>query len=141
VLLPDASVLLYAHREDTSLHSTCLKWLEHLINGAEAFGLSELVLGNFLRIATHPEIFKTPTPLADAMAFVEQLRDRPNHVLIAPGRRHWSIFQSLCQSANAKGSLVLDAYLAAMAVESGCEWVTTDRDFSRFPGLRWRHPA
>jgi hypothetical protein len=61
-------------------------------------------------------------------------------VLISPGERHWSIFTDLCQQANARAALVADAYLAAMAIESGCEWVTTDRDFSRFPGLRWRHP-
>ena len=76
----------------------------------------------------------------DALAFAEQLRSRPNRIPVAPGLRHWEIFCSLCAEAGVKGNLVPDAYLAAMAIESGCEWITTDRDFSRFKGLRWRHP-
>ena len=63
-----------------------------------------------------------------------------NAVTLAPGERHWDIFQRLCREANAKGNLIPDAYLAALAIESGAEWITTDRDYARFPGLRWRHP-
>jgi len=59
---------------------------------------------------------------------------------LAPGKRHWAIFTRLCRDVEAKGNLVPDAYLAALAIESGCEWVTTDRDFARSSGLRWRHP-
>jgi toxin-antitoxin system PIN domain toxin len=140
MLLPDVNVLVYAHRQDTALHVGCLRWLESVINGDESYGLSELVLSGFLRITTHPKIFSKPTPLLEAIAFTEQLRERPNCVPIAPQGRHWKIFQSLCADADAKGNLVPDAYLAAMAIESGCEWVTTDRDFTRFKGLRWRHP-
>ena len=61
-------------------------------------------------------------------------------MLVGPGERHWDIFARLCRDASAKGNLVADAYLAAMAIESGNEWITTDRDYARFPGLRWRHP-
>ena len=74
------------------------------------------------------------------MAFCEFLRDQPNAVLINPGERHWEIFAGFCAQARAHGDLVADAFLAALAVESGCERITTDRDYSRFPGLRWRHP-
>lgn len=59
---------------------------------------------------------------------------------MSPGERHWEIFTRLCRSARARGNLVPDAYLAALAIESGTEWITTDRDYARFPGLRWRHP-
>jgi len=79
-------------------------------------------------------------PLDAALRFVEGLRAQPNAAVIAPGRRHWTIFSRLCREVAAKGNLVPDAYLAALAIESGSEWITTDRDFSRFPGLRWRHP-
>ena len=68
------------------------------------------------------------------------LREQPNRVPVDPGPRHWTIFERLCQESRAKGNLVADAYLAALAIESGCEWVTTDRDYSRFPGLRWQSP-
>ena len=140
MVLPDVNVLVYAHREDSSHHVACRDWLEELVNGDASYGLSELVLSSVMRVVTHPKVFNQPSPLADAIAFVEQLRDRPNCVPVTPGHRHWDIFRSLCIDADAKGNLVPDAYLAAMAIESGCEWITTDRDFSRFKGLRWRHP-
>lgn len=140
MVLPDVNVLVYAHREDSPHHAGCRKWVEAVVNGSESYGLSELVLSGFVRVVTHPKVFTQPSPLADALEFTEQLRGRPNCVPVAPGRRHWEIFRQLCAEAGAKGNLVPDAYLAAMAIEAGCEWVTTDRDFSRFKGLRWRHP-
>jgi hypothetical protein len=75
-----------------------------------------------------------------ALAFSQALRERPNCLIVASGSRHWEIFMSLCRSTDVKGNLVADAYFAALAIESGSEWITTDRDYSRFPGLRWRHP-
>jgi toxin-antitoxin system PIN domain toxin len=140
VVLPDVNILVYAHREDVPHHAECLKWLEGVINGDQAYGLSELVLSGFLRVATHPKVFGRPSTIADAMAFSDQLRNRPNCVPVVPGPRHWDIFRKLCTDAGAKGNLVPDAYLAALAIESGCEWITTDGDFSRFKGLGWRHP-
>jgi uncharacterized protein len=141
VVLADVNVLVYAHREDAPHHAACRAWLEGVVNGDESFGLSELVLSGFMRVVTHPKVFMRPSSLAEALEFTEQLRGRPNCVPVVPGRRHWDIFRALCAAAGAKGNLVPDAYLAAMAIESGCEWVTTDRDFSRFKGLRWRHPV
>lgn len=89
---------------------------------------------------THPRIFAPPTPIPTALAFADGLRNHPNAVVIAPGERHWSIFRRLCAQASARGNLVPDAYLAALAIESGSEWITDDGDFARFPGLRWRRP-
>jgi uncharacterized protein len=103
-------------------------------------GVSDLVLSCFLRVVTHPSVFDPPTPLRRALDFVEVLRGQSNSVLVAPGPRHWNIFTRLCREAGVKGNLVADAYLAALAIESGSDWVTTDRDYSRFRGLRWRHP-
>lgn len=85
-------------------------------------------------------MFDPPTPLDEALAFVETLRSLPNCVSVSPGPRHWNIFQRICREADAKGNLVPDAYLAALAIETGSEWITTDRDFSRFPGLKWTTP-
>ena len=134
------NVLVYAHREDVSQHAGCRIWLESVVNGDASYALSELVLSGFMRVVTHPKVFTKPSTLAEARAFCGQLRGRPNCVPVAPGPRHWDIFCALCADAEAKGNLVADAYLAALAIESGCEWITTDRDFSRFKGLRWRHP-
>ena len=142
MVLCDVNVLVYAHREDTAQHGLCRAWLEGVLNRDEAYAVSELILSGFLRVVTHPKIFARPSALKDAMQFVDQVRGQPNCVHVSPGSRHWEIFNRLCIDAGAKGNLIPDAYLAAMAIESGCEWVSTDRDFSRrFKGLRWIAPS
>ncbi len=107
---------------------------------ATPLGLSTLVASGFLRIVTHPGIFARPTPIDAAVDFIEALRARPNCVEVAPGPRHWGIFTGLCRATGATGNRVPDAYLAALAIESGSEWVTADSGFARFEGLRWRRP-
>jgi toxin-antitoxin system PIN domain toxin len=89
---------------------------------------------------TRPKVFKTPSPLADALVFADQARGQPNCVHVSPGARHWDVYTRLCRGSGARGNVVPDAYLAALAIESGCGWVTTDRDYARFKGPRWRHP-
>lgn len=140
MLLPDVNVLVYAHREDAPDHERYRAWLEGVVNDSEPYGLADLVLSGFLRVVTHPRVFSLPSPLEAVLEFAEQLRSTPNCVHIAPGERHWEIFTRLCREAGAKGNLVPDAYLAALAIESGSEWITTDRGFARYRGLRWRHP-
>jgi toxin-antitoxin system PIN domain toxin len=140
MLLPDVNVLVYAHRRDGPEYSLYRPWLEELVSADAAFGMADIVLSGFLRIVTNPRVFARPTPVQLAVNFAEELRAQPNCVTVAPGPRHWSIFSRLCLEAGAKGNLVADAYLAALAIESGSEWITSDRGFSRFPGLRWRHP-
>lgn len=134
------NVLVYAFREAAPDHTRYRDWLRAATESDEPFGISELVLSGFVRVATHPRIFSPPTPIERALAFAAALKAQPNAVVISPGTRHWEIFERMCLAAGAKGNLVADAYLAALAIESGSEWITTDRDFSRFPGLRWRHP-
>ncbi|MBI4492955.1 MAG: type II toxin-antitoxin system VapC family toxin [Chloroflexi bacterium] len=140
MILTDVNVLVYAHRTDAPGHAAYLQWLEELINGDQAYGFSDLVLSGFLRVVTRPRVFDPPSDLASALAFARAIRSQPNAVPIAPGPRHWPIFESLCEATRAKGNLIPDAYLAALAIESGSEWITTDHDYSRFPGLKWRHP-
>ncbi len=140
MILVDVNVLIYAHREESAEHERHAEWLSNAISGPHSFGIAELVLASFVRIVTNPKVFKDPTPTRKAFDFVDALRERPTCVLVAPGARHWQIFRDLCARASVKGALVSDAYLAALAIESGSEWTTTDRDYARFPGLRWRHP-
>ena len=85
-------------------------------------------------------MFTRPTPLSQALAFCETLRSQPNATLLSPGPRHWGILTGLCADAGARGNLIPDAYLAALAIETGSEWLTTDGDYRRFRGLRVRHP-
>lgn len=141
MVLPDVNVLVYAHREDTPHHVACREWLEVVMNGDAAYSISDLVLSGFVRVVTHPKIFKRPSSIGEALAFAEQVRGQPNCVGLATGERHWDIFKRLCLEAGVKGNLVPDAYFAAMAIESGCEWISVDRDFSRFKGLRWSEPV
>ncbi|NLF67140.1 MAG: type II toxin-antitoxin system VapC family toxin, partial [Chloroflexi bacterium] len=115
-------------------------WLENVMNQSAAYAVSDIVLSGFLRVVTHPRVFAPPSNIRDALAFAGQIRQQPNAVVVMPGNRHWTIFTDLCKAAGARGNLIPDAFLAALAIESGSEWVTTDRDFSRFPGLNWRHP-
>lgn len=140
MVLIDVNILVYAFRESAPEHTAYARWLEDCINSDQPFGMSDLVLSGFLRIATHPRVFDPPSPLEAALRFASALRSQPNCVSVAPGPRHWDIFTRLCREGKTKGNLVSDAYLAALAIESGSEWITADRDYSRFPGLRWRHP-
>ena len=140
MVLPDVNVLVYAFRADMEQHAPHRAFVQGLVEGDEAFGLSSQVLSGFVRVVTHPRIFATPDPLEEALFFAQTLRASERAVSIEPGPRHWEIFERLCREGNARGNLVADAYLAALAIESGCEWITTDRDYARFPGLRWRHP-
>ncbi len=140
MILPDVNVLVYAFIEEAPGHERYQEWLESLVNGQEQYALSELVLSSFLRVVTHPRVQVHPASIDDAIGFVEEIRGRPTCTVVHPGPRHWSLFVDLCLAAGAKGNLVPDAYLAALAIETGAEWITTDRDFARFPGLRWRLP-
>lgn len=134
------NVLVYAHRDGSERHDGYRAWLEEVAEGDEPFGVPDAVAVGFVRVVTHPRIWPKPTPIGTALEVVQAVRSRPNHVPVAPGRRHWELFERLCREVGAKGNLAPDAYLAALAIETGSEWVTTDRDFARFPGLRWRHP-
>jgi toxin-antitoxin system PIN domain toxin len=98
--------------------------------------MSSQVLSGVVRVTTHPKIFRQPSSLDEVLRFCEVLLDQPRCVLVQPGEGHWEIFARLCRDANARGNLVPDAWLAALAIESGCEWVTLDRDYARFPGLK-----
>jgi toxin-antitoxin system PIN domain toxin len=138
--LVDVNVLVCAFREDAPSHKAHRAWLEALVSSDEAFAVSDHVLAGFLRIVTHPRIFHPPTPIGSALKFVVAFRGQPNAVPVVPGARHWEVFVRLCRDADARGNLVPDAWLAALAIEQGSEFVTTDRDYARFPGLRWSHP-
>lgn len=140
MILPDVNVLVIAHRRELVGHDSVRAWLAETVNANRAYGLADLVLSGFSRIVTHPRIFASPMTIPQALSAVERLRERPNRVAIAPGPRHWSIFTRLCRATGARGNRVPDAYLAALAIESGSEWITADRDFARYPGLHWRHP-
>lgn len=130
MIVVDVNVLVHAYREETPQHGAFRTWLENAIGDDESFRSFDLIRKGLL----------APSPVAHALDFVQALRGHPNCVHVTPRPRHWEIFAQLCRVARAKGNLVHDAYLAALIIETGNEWITIDRDYSRFPGLRWRHP-
>jgi len=138
--LLDVNVLIYAFRSDIDDHKEYRAWLIELLAGDSAFGLSEKALAGVVRVTTHPKIFQSPSTLREAFQFIDSLRMHPLCRIIQPSTRHWALFRELCERAGAKGNLVTDAWFAALAIEAGCVWITSDRDFARFPGLRWQHP-
>src|SRR5947208_11710821 len=130
--MPDVNILVYAHREETPSHSRYADWLRALVNSPEPFALSELVLHGFVRVVTNPRIFDPASTTEQAFRFLDALLTRPTCCVLRPGPSHWSIFRHLCQHTNVRGKLVADAVHAAVAVESGCAWVTADTDLARF---------
>ena len=140
MILPDVNVLIYAFRSDSVDHPRYKAWLEGVVNGPQAYGIAPQVLAALVRITTHPKIYAKPSRASEAFAFSRTLLAQSNANLVVPGQRHWSIFEELCLSTRASGNLVQDAWFAALAIESGCEWITTDRDFARFEGLKARTP-
>lgn len=137
----DVNVVVAAHRQDHPAFAEVRPWFDHLVAGDDRFGVPAPVWASFVRITTNRRIFDVPTSLDDAFAFLRAVRGQPHHVEVVPGTRHLGLFERLCRDGEAAGDLAADAYLAAIAMESGGELVSLDRDFARFPGLRWRRPG
>jgi toxin-antitoxin system PIN domain toxin len=140
VRLLDVNVLINAHRREAERHKDYRVYVESLVNGDENYAVSDFVLNGFVRVVTNQRVWRPSTPLDDALRFGEFIRNQPHAVVISPGERFWGIFTRISRHAGATGKLVPDAFLAALAMEHGCDFITADRDFGRFPGLRWRHP-
>ena len=136
MLLPDVNVLVYAFRADTPHHDASRAWLEGALAGPEPLAIADVVCSGFLRVVTHPRVFRTPAPLSAALPFISAIRSSDRALNVAPSTRHWEIFTGLCDARQATGNLVPDAWLAALAIEHGCALVTFDRDFAHFHGVR-----
>lgn len=141
MVLLDVNVVVTAMRADAPRHREIKTYVERLRQAPEPFGVSDLILSGALRVLTHPRVFVPPTPASDARAYVQAIRSTPNAIVVSPGPRHWELFIDLLERSGAIGNLVPDAWHAALAIEHGCEWISDDTDFSRFPGLRSRRPG
>lgn len=141
MLLLDVNVCVYAIREDSGPdHQAYRAWVSGVLTGEEPAGISELVLSSVVRLITNHRVFRRPSSTAQALDACRALRAAPAAIPLRPGPRHWDIFDSLCTEVGARANTVPDAYHAALAIENGATWITTDRAFARFPGLRWRSP-
>ena len=137
----DVNIYVHAHREDSSHHQTCRKFLEETLNSGTPTGYSPLALSGFIRVVTHLKVFSPPSTLDDALAFCDSITGLPQSLPVHPKESHWAVFTHLLRVCRGKGNLVPDVWFAALSIEHGCTWVTTDRDYSRFDGLKIEYPV
>lgn len=141
MLLLDVNILVYAQRQDMPHHEDIRQWLQSRLIETKPILLFEPVLASYLRIVTNPRIFNTPTPMDMALAFADSLRASPSCKLATIPENHWKIFTRGCVENSDSGDQAPDAYLAALAIAYDAEFITLDRGFSRYKGLRWRQPS
>jgi uncharacterized protein len=140
MIVIDANLLLYACDTSSVHHQASRQWFEGILSGDEPVGLTWAALLAFLRIGTDPRIRKDAFSVEEAIAIAAGWLERPTVTLLSPGERHWEILRSIMIKGQARGPLVTDAHLAALAIEHGAILATCDRDFARFPGLKFFNP-
>ncbi len=138
--LTDANLLLYAVDAASPRHAQARAWLEEQLSGTETLAFAWHALLAFVRLSTNPRVFEAPLTSAEAFAFVEGWLARPNAAIVHPTERHGALLRDLLAPLGTAGNLVSDAHLAALSIEHGAELCSSDRDFSRFAGVRWRDP-
>ena len=138
MILADVNIHLQAFRRDAANHAICSHYVTSLLEGRSAFSVSTLVLSAVVRIATNPRVYAQPSQPEAVLEHCKIILESENCVQVQPGPRHWALFADLVVASGVRGALVPDAYFAALAIEHGCEWVTLDKDFGKFPGLKWR---
>ncbi len=140
MILIDANLVLYAYHPRAPEHEASKKWLEATLSDEPTVRFAWLTLWAFLRISTNPHVFERPLSVAEAEAAVSSWLAQPTAGILEPGERYWATLRRLMGEGQTVGPLVMDAALAALAIEHGATLHTTDRDFSRFPGLKWINP-
>lgn len=140
MIIPDANVLLYAYHRGAPQHERARAWVERSFSGSQPIGLPWQCTTAFLRVATHPKVFSNPYSIAEATAIVRAWFDAPAVTVLDPGARYFDILSALLATSQVSGPLVMDAALAALAIEFGATLASSDRDFRRFDGLRLLDP-
>lgn len=141
MILVDANLLLYAEDSSSEHHEAARTWWDAQLSDSEPVALCWPVINAFIRIGTNPRLHQRPLTLKEASERVQSWLDQPCVRLIQPTDQHWTLFQQMLRSGKAVGNLVSDAHLAALAVEHNCMLHSTDADFSRFKGLKWKNPV
>jgi uncharacterized protein len=140
MILVDANLLLYAYHPRAEQHVASRAWLEAVLAGSELVRFAWLSVWAFLRISTNPRVFEQPLSIAEGVDAVSSWLALPSAGILEPGERHWSILTGLLKGSQVKGPRVMDAALAALAIEHGATLCTTDHGFSRYAGLKWENP-
>ena len=140
MILVDANLLLYAYDSGGPRHPAARTWLEAVLSGVEPVRFPLQSILGFVRICTNPTVYERPLRPDDAIAIVESWLGRPAAGIASPGDRHWRILADVARDGQARGPMLMDAHLAALAIEHGAMLATTDRGFARFPGLKFKDP-
>lgn len=140
MIVLDANILLYAYDSDSDMHAKARAWVEEVFSDASAVGLPWQTVAAFMRIVTNPRLSGKRFTADEVVAVVDEWINHPNVRLLGPGDNHWTFVRQMIVEGQARGPLITDAQLAAITMEYGGVLHTTDRDFSRFPSLRWENP-
>jgi toxin-antitoxin system PIN domain toxin len=140
VILVDTNILLYAEDSLSEHHGAARIWWDAQLSASDPLALCWPVVTAFIRIGTNPRLHKRPLTLKEAIERVQSWLDQPCVRLIQATDQHWQLFQQMLRAGNATANLVTDAHLAALAVEHNCVLYSTDTDFARFRGLKWKNP-
>jgi toxin-antitoxin system PIN domain toxin len=140
MIAPDANLLIYAYDAESPFHASSRRWLDSLLSSPEPVGIPIYCIQGFLRFVTNARIAPKPVTFGQAAEVVNTWLDRPNVRILYPGDRHWLLLQQLASKVRLGGAQITDAAIAAIAIEYGAVVYTNDRDFARFPGLRWANP-
>jgi toxin-antitoxin system PIN domain toxin len=140
VIVLDANLLLYAYDSASSHHAKARPWIEEVFSGTTPVGLPWQTVSAFLRIMTNPRLPGARFTVQEGVQLVDRWLEQPNLRVLAPADDHWLLFRQMIVDGQAPGPLITDAQLAALTMEFGGVLHTTDRDFARFPGLRWTNP-
>ncbi len=135
MLVLDVNVVIATYRADHGHHTSTRRWFDALVAGPEMFSVPNVVWASFLRLVTNRSAFPVPTPRDEAFAYVDAVRAHPSHCALEPGPFHLELLRRLCDEADARGDLVPDAVIAAIALEHGCVVASLDRDFARFSSI------
>ncbi len=141
MIVIDANVLLYAYDRSEPRHQAAATWFEATVGGDETVGLALTTVLAFIRISTDPRVYEAPLAVDRAIDFVRSWLEHDNVQLIGPSEAHWTTLAEVAIAGQARGPLLMDAHLAALALEHGATLATVDRDFSRFSGLRTFDPT
>ncbi len=141
MIVVDANVLLHAYDPSSAHHLRAAGWLEATLGGDDEVGLALVTLLAFIRISTNQRLYDPPISTRDAINLLESWLRRENVHLIGPTDGHWRVFADLADTGQARGPVLMDAHLAALTIEHGAVLATSDRDFTRFPGLRTIDPT
>ena len=137
----DTNILLYAHRKDAPDHVAASTALRDLSEGPTRWAIPWPCLHEFMAVVTRPRYFTIPSTQAQARDQVDAWFASPTFSTIAESRRHWLTFGALVAAGNIVGNQVHEAKIASVCLDAGVsEFLSADRDFSRYPSLRTRNP-